>query len=590
MTQFSEEAMEAALEALSKHAASGRARANWMSTYLVAARMAAAGYENTTVGANSGVDDIFVLLPGNELGRINPFVDLSSGYRWGQVEFSGRKTVWNTGTRNGQQTALFVDGHFKNGLRPDAIDVLLEHLGDQEPLPNRDALAVLVTRDEDWSSPPSRDEFHLAACKVLGLSSEDFYRITSDEELGVQLMGDPEWSPALLAASVLGPAADPLDVGDEPPTPDAPVESIQVLVEQFGQFLAHYGIAFSSREEILDLLASALSSQLLIMAGPSGSGKSLMASALAGFFAPKDARCRLESARLLAKREEFLGYFSFLADRKFVAYDSLLELLRVCERSDETPPCVTIEEANLSPIEGYLPALVHGLGGAQTEWLTVGLHTQEGEVESQVPGTSVPRELVLGPFPRFFATINVDADSPAPARKVVSRSCVVLLEAPTFAVALSAADSLVQPSVELAEGPAAALIGRPAAAFARYVKTGSELYQQALSERADVLRTFLGVDVIAPRQLLHALMYMAWYVELAGIDEPDENDAVIAAGADNALLHFVLPSLPAQQFAKSVSALAETATGILGTRLERLRTSLEGQHFGPPPDFWGALS
>ena len=52
-----------------------------------------------------------------------------------------------------------------------------------------------------------------------------------------------------------------------------------------------------------------------------------MASALAAFFAPKDRRCRLEASRLLAKPEEFLGYYSHLADQKFMAYDSLLSLL-----------------------------------------------------------------------------------------------------------------------------------------------------------------------------------------------------------------------------------------------------------------------
>ena len=85
-------------------------------------------------------------------------------------------------------------------------------------------------------------------------------------------------------------------------------------------------------------------------------------------------------------------------------------------------------------------------------------------------------------------------------------------------------------------------------------------------------------------------MYMAWYVELTGVEEPDQNDEVMAAAADNSLLHFVLPSLPPRQFAKSVEALADSATGVLRDRLERIRNALEGQHFGPPPDFWGALS
>jgi hypothetical protein len=590
MPLLSEDALEAALRALSAHASARRAHANWLSTFLVASRMHAAGYGNSINGADEGVNDLFVMLPNHPLGRINPFVDLASGYRWGQVEQSGRKTVWNTGTRGGQQAILFNGNHFRNGLRSDAIDILVAKLGTGDPLPGNDALAVLVARDHDWESEPTRQELHRTASDRLDLSVEDFQRISSDQPLGVSLLGQPEWSPGLLAASELGPRADPLDVGTSPEKPDAPVESIQGLADDFTRFLAHYGVVVGSYEEVLDLLAATLSSQLLIMAGPSGSGKSLMASALSAFFAPKSRRCRLEAARLLAKREEFFGYFSYLAESTFVAYDPLVELLKITAADTGTPACVIIEEANLSPIEGYLSPLVHGLGGPQAEHVEIALHSQEGDVKSQVHDLSIPRQLSLTPFPRFFATINVDADSPAPARKVVSRSCVVLLEPPSFDVALAATASLVHPSVETADGPAAALIGRPAAAHARYVATGSDFLEQALNQRAELLRSVLGVEVIGPRQVLHVLMYMAWYLELAGITDIENSEEAVAVAVDNALLHFVLPSLPAAQFGKAVNPLAESATGLLRDRLERLTKALAAQHFGPPPDFWGALS
>lgn len=44
---------------------------------------------------------------------------------------------------------LFVENHFSNGLRNNATDILLQNLGAEEPLPARDALAVLLTRDHD---------------------------------------------------------------------------------------------------------------------------------------------------------------------------------------------------------------------------------------------------------------------------------------------------------------------------------------------------------------------------------------------------------------------------------------------------------
>lgn len=65
MTRCSQEALEVALRQLSEHAASGRARANWISAFLVAKRIAAAGYASNTIGANSGTNDVFVMLPNN---------------------------------------------------------------------------------------------------------------------------------------------------------------------------------------------------------------------------------------------------------------------------------------------------------------------------------------------------------------------------------------------------------------------------------------------------------------------------------------------------------------------------------------------
>jgi hypothetical protein len=379
MPRCSEAALETALRQLSEHATSRRARSNWISTYLVAQRMHAAGYDFATGGAPSGVDkgvnDLFVLLPDHPNGRNNPFVDLSSKYRWTLVKGSGRATVWNNGTRTHPQTVLFNQepvgnegrGHFANGLRPDAVDVLLQHLGaDDEPLPGRDALAVLLTRNHNWPSEPSRQDLHDAARAMLDLSHGDFERITSDAALGVPVLGTPEWSPELLATSELGPpAAGAPAVEMAAPAGVISIDSVRELPEQFRKFLGSYGVATAGHDELVDLLAAAMSAQFVIMAGPSGSGKSLMASALGAFFAPKERRCRLEASRLLAKPEEFLGYYSHLAGQKFMAYDQLLSLLDLDVVPDGTPPMIAIEEANLSPIEGYLSPLVHGLGGSK---------------------------------------------------------------------------------------------------------------------------------------------------------------------------------------------------------------------------------
>jgi hypothetical protein len=86
-------------------------------------------------------------------------------------------------------------------------------------------------------------------------------------------------------------------------------------------------------------------------------------------------------------------------------------------------------------------------------------------------------------------------------------------------------------------------------------------------------------------------MYIAWFVELSGNADAEPADDVVNAAADNALLHFVLPSLPAAQFERALNALGESGPmGVLAQRLARLQGIVAEHQFGPPPDFWGALS
>ncbi|MFD4172562.1 AAA family ATPase [Streptomyces anulatus] len=208
MLRCSQKALEQALLQLAEHAGNNKHRSNWMSTFLAACRVEAASYEHSTNGVNQAVEDLFVLLPDNqEHGRINPFVRSGTLSRWLKIANSGRSTVWNTGTRNGKQTVLFNQGHFEHGLRSDAITVLLEGIGEDAPLPRRDALAVFLTRGHLWEAEPSRKQLHEQASQMIGLSSHNFALITSDGELGCPVLGAPEWSPQLIEKSVFGPTA-----------------------------------------------------------------------------------------------------------------------------------------------------------------------------------------------------------------------------------------------------------------------------------------------------------------------------------------------------------------------------------------------
>lgn len=600
MARVSEAALEAALTQLSHHARRTQ-DSNWMQAFLAGSRMRAAPYDSTTRGADKAVADLFVLIPSTRNGTVNPFINLQSSRRWSSNNEPGRSTVWNKTTRGYKQKLLFNDAgpgterHIQNGIRTDALDVLLGQFQDLDvELPASDALAVLISRDTDWPSEPTSYGVQTAAATLLGLSLSDFQRLTSQQALDVPFLGDPEWSPELLEQWEYGPPAEDQQgatVVQGHAYQEAPIEQIAGLVAEFKAFATAHGIAVGGGD-IQDLLASTLSSQFIVMAGPSGSGKSLMASALSAFFSKKDNRARLEGSRFLARQEEFLGYYSHLAGQQFVSQPPLLDLLPLEASDDRTDvPIVTIEEANLSPIEGYLSALVHGLGGNESTELEFRLHAADQRLTTQAGGAEIPARLRLAPYPRFFATINVDADSPAPARKVASRACVVLTDTPSIDEALASADILTQPSIDEADGPASAILGRPSVAFSRYSTSGSNDYEVALAARGKDLSGILGTEAISFRAYQKALFYIAWYVELAGDETPNSGEGSLATAVDNALLHFVLPTLPAQQFARAVAGLEGVdSASVLARRLDRLRTAVEGQHFGPAPDFWGALS
>ena len=125
----------------------------------------------------------------------------------------------------------------------------------------------------------------------------------------------------------------------------------------------------------------------------------------------------------------------------------------------------------------------------------------------------------------------------------------------------------------------------------RYATSGSTVYEEALAARGKELTEIVGTEAVNFRAYQKALFYIAWYVELAGESEPEPGSTVVSTAVDNALLHFVLPTLPAHQFGQAIEGLRNVEQlSVLATRIDRLRSVVRGQHFGPAPDFWGALS
>ncbi|WP_314174744.1 AAA family ATPase [Streptomyces winkii] len=321
MPRCSQAALEQSLRQLAEHAGDNKHRSNWMSTFLAACYVEAAGYPNTISGVNRAVEDLFVLLPDDQThGRINPFIRPGAAGRWLKINDSGRSTVWNTGTRSGTQTVLFDQNHFKYGLRDDAIDILLEGIGDAQ-LPGRDALAVFLTRRlDDWAGEPTRTKLHEAASQEIGLSADEFARITSDRELGCPILGNPEWSPELIEKSTLGPPSHsrPADEPEhhqlQPPQEPEPVlETEQQLADDVRETegltwtrdVCHYPLSdvnvdaltrqvLDSLEQVYMVLpdaerlvrrcVNALLVGNLVLQGPPGTGKTTLARLLAEAF------------------------------------------------------------------------------------------------------------------------------------------------------------------------------------------------------------------------------------------------------------------------------------------------------------------
>src|SRR5438093_8968521 len=134
-----------------------------LEAFFVAKRLEAAKLEPTIANVNRVVDEIFVVLPDNANGRIQPFDRLGGESdpikpKWGSVAQSGRKTVWNTTTRRHGTLAekLFRGQDIRKGLRLNASAVLDGQLQGEGARPNADALKVFLLRSDDFPSAPTR--------------------------------------------------------------------------------------------------------------------------------------------------------------------------------------------------------------------------------------------------------------------------------------------------------------------------------------------------------------------------------------------------------------------------------------------------
>lgn len=383
------------------------------------------------------------------------------------------------------------------------------------------------------------------------------------------------------------------------------VNRIEQAAVEFANFLGGRGLIYEPHVQA-DLLASILGSQFVLFAGPSGTGKSTAAAALAEFFSPADRRSTLRVERTWESPSDVTGAFSSFADYfvKKPGLDSLMAIRRhaggTAESSTARTPIIVVEEANLSPIEGYLNPIVHGLSSPAVETIPWPLHSVSAGARlsgDTAASAEVPPILDLGPWVRVLGTINVDHTAIAPARKVSGRACVVLLEPmdnPSSEDGISALWEGTTGAGAPAPTSSHAILHDPRTALGA-IRNTVQMSQLAATLDGVVaeLRDAVGTNPVSKRDEQRCLLFMAFFNEVAayvpGLDLPPADRSRVAA--ENALLHFVLPGLAPEDFARTIEHFFNPGVpSLLRTRCSRLGSSDADTALGYSIDFWAALS
>lgn len=433
-----------------------------------------------------------------------------------------------------------------------------------------------------------------------------FPTLTEDKIIEVQATAEGELSTPLADAMVEQSRFADLALGVK-----RPMERVPELPGLLSKLAAQRGLNID-QATVVDVLACALSSHLLLFAGPSGTGKSALARLLAEFFVPTESLAVVEARHGWLGPEDVAGYYSALTTEFAATTDTetFLLLHNECQgllnASEDAAsvfsPILLVEEANMSVVEAYLAPITHGLSATSVPTINWALHNSPKEHTFGVTEVPIPQVLQFGPWPRVFATINVDSTSPAPARKVTGRGLVVLLEPREMELSAETAASILA-SAGATENDIASIpeniLGNPAAVLDTF--TADDL-GALLTHLNDLLGAIAEPSRFQPsrRDLNRAALYMCWYVRLCEKMTDVSPEQRGRWAAQNAFLHVFLPQMSAKEFNAAVTSLSLSSgllaaaggvdLGVLQPRLVRLERARKAQIFPDSVDFWASLS
>lgn len=260
MPRIDQAAMEAALAYFQRHTFQTKIASMW-EAFLTGKVIAAKG---TTAPSISDTDEVvgklFVIDPASIDGRLRLF-----RYGWADSAATGRKTVWNQTTRGNRNlsASLFVDSDIRNGLVNDPESIIV---AESPRLPSKEALTAVLVREHNFSLGATWSDAHSVAEAMLGMSSQDYGRVTDGTiSLGVPLSGSAStpWSVGSLPSDLL-------------PTPTVVVQAPTKLPSSQGT-TSHTELVIEERTERMIRRAVAKYPFILLI-GPPGTGKGTLIS------------------------------------------------------------------------------------------------------------------------------------------------------------------------------------------------------------------------------------------------------------------------------------------------------------------------